>query len=119
MESIGWAAIGLAGGAVAQCAFCVGVFFGAFIHWHASIWYARNADDAVARAREKAYADHLAKLEEDAKRQKALAGQELPQDRDEAEANFEESLQTLYPNDTKLQDEARKARRERDTLRGG
>ena len=67
----------------------------------------------MSRAREKAYVDHLAKLEEDAKAQAAHAKQEIPQDRDEAEENFEESLRTLYPNDPQLQDAKRAERRER------
>lgn len=105
-------------GAAAVFSLSVGLFLGCIIHWHASVFYAKSADDAVARARDKAYADHLAKLDEEAKRQASLNKQELPQDRDEAEANFEQSLATLFPNDPKIQDALRKQRREKEALGG-
>lgn|SRR3990167_930828 len=113
MEAIPWLIAGLCGAWLCVFALCCGVFFGCIFHWHASIFYARNADDAIARARERAYADHLAKLEEAKRKQDDLSAQEIPQDRDEAEENFEQSLQTIFPNDPKIQETLKKQRRDK------
>ena len=110
-----WLLAGVATAAAAVFSLCVGIAFGIALHWNCASVYKRSVDDEVARARDKAYIDHLAKLDEEAKRQKALGAQELPQDRDEAEANFEQSLAVMYPNDPKIQEALKKARRDKIT----
>ena len=112
-------AVGIAVGLVGVYALSVGIWFGVFIHWHCSAFYKRSVDEEIIRAREKAYADHLAKLDDEARKAKENAQQELPQDRDEREDSFEQSLQTVFPNDPKIQDVLRKQRRDKEAIGGG
>lgn len=113
-----WLLAGVFVAAAAIFSLVVGIFVGCIFHWHASLFYARNADDAIARAKDRAYADHLAKLEAEAKRLKELQNTDLPDDRDEKEASFEQSLATVFPNDPKIQEALKKQRRDREATSG-
>lgn len=114
-----WLLAGVACAALGLYGFTVGVIVGCGIHWHASIFYRRNLDDEVSRIKEKAYADHLTKLEEEAAKGKVQASDELANvDRDEGQASFEASLAVLYPNDPLIQEKLKKERAARLSTSG-